>query len=34
MNFGWGNAVSGDVDTAMGLMHRLRALGIRSHFWI
>ena len=34
MNFGWGKAVSGDVDTAMGLMHRLRALGIRSHFWI
>ena len=34
MNFGWGKAVSGDVDTAMGLMHRLRALGIRAHFWI
>ena len=35
-NFGWGDAdaVKGDVDTAMGLMHRLRALGVRSHFWI
>jgi hypothetical protein len=25
---------SGDVDTAMGLMHHLRTLGIRAHFWI
>ena len=34
MNFGWGANVQGDVDTAVGLMHRLRALGVRSHFWI
>ena len=33
-NFGWGGAVSGDVDTAVSLMHRLRTLGIRAHFWI
>ena len=33
-NFGWDDGVHGDVDTAMGLMHRLRALGVRSHFWI
>ncbi len=33
-NFGWGGHVSGDVDTAVSLMHRLRTLGIRAHFWI
>ena len=33
-DFGWGGAVSGDVDTAVSLMHRLRTLGIRAHFWI
>ena len=32
-DLGW-QAVDGDVDTAMGLMHRLRELGIRAHFWI
>ena len=34
INFGWGEQVSGDVDTALGLMRRLRELGVRSHFWI
>lgn len=34
LNFGWGTEVAGNVDTALGLMHRLRTLGIRSHFWI
>ena len=34
MSFGWGDNVVGDVDTAVALMRRLRALGIRSHFWI
>jgi len=34
MRFGWGPNVDGDVDTAVGLMHRLRALGVRAHFWI
>ena len=24
----------GDVDTAVGLMRRLRQLGVRAHFWI
>ena len=24
----------GDLDTAVGLMRRLRALGVRAHFWI
>ena len=33
-NFGWGGHVSGDVDTAVSLTHRLRTLGIRAHFWI
>ena len=33
MGFGW-HTCGGDVDTAMGLMHRLRILGIRAHFWI
>ena len=34
LDFGWRDHVSGDVDTAIGLMHRLRALGVRAHFWI
>ena len=34
LEFGWLGNVQGDVDTAVGLMRRLRALGIRSHFWI
>ena len=34
MDFGWGSVGSGDVDTALGLMRRLRELGIRAHFWI
>lgn len=34
INFGWGRKVYGDVDSALATMHRLRALGIRSHFWI
>ncbi len=34
MDFGWGSNIKGDVDTALGLMHRLRSLGIRAHFWI
>lgn len=34
-NFGWGDAVShAAVDEAIKLMHHLRSLGIRSHFWI
>lgn len=35
-NFGWGNMdwQGRTVDTAMSLMHRLRQVGIRSHFWI
>ena len=43
-DFGWhgegtrqahkGLGTQGDVDTALGLMHRLRELGIRAHFWI
>ena len=33
-NFGWGRHGTGDVDTAVSLMHRLRTLGIRAHFWI
>ena len=33
-NFGWGSHGTGDVDTAVSLMHRLRTLGIRAHFWI
>ena len=31
--FGW-QSTAGDVDTALGVMHRLRTLGIRAHFWI
>jgi len=34
LDFGWGTKVAGNVDTALGLMHRLRTLGIRAHFWI
>ena len=35
MDFGWGQeSVQGDVYTAVGLMHRLRAPGVRAHFWI
>jgi|TARA_B100000530_G_scaffold274707_1_gene187593 hypothetical protein len=36
MDFGWGSraAYEADVDTAVGLMHRLRTLGVRAHFWI
>ena len=35
MGFGWATVPPGaDVDSALGLMHRLRALGVRSHFWI
>tara|TARA_B100000886_G_C20147058_1_gene376411 strand:+ start:26 stop:508 length:483 start_codon:yes stop_codon:yes gene_type:complete len=35
LDFGWGGKnIKGDVDTALGTMHRLRALGIRAHFWI
>ena len=30
----WRDNVRGDVDTAIGLLHRLRTLGIRAHFWI
>ena len=33
-DFGWGENVQGDVDTALGTMFRLRSLGIRAHFWI
>lgn len=34
-NFGWGDAVShAAVDEAIKLVHHLRSLGIRSHFWI
>ena len=43
MNFGWNEPGPGavnyevpgsDVDTAVGLMYRLRTLGVRAHFWI
>ena len=34
LDFGWGDNVQGDVDTAIGTMYRLRSLGIRAHFWI
>lgn len=34
LNFGWGEGVEGDVDTALATMHRLRELGIRAHFWV
>ena len=34
LDFGWGDKVDGDVDTAIGTMYRLRSLGIRAHFWI
>ena len=34
LEFGWLGNVQGDVDTAVGLMRRLRALGVRAHFWI
>ena len=34
LDFGWGDNVQGDVDTAIGTMFRLRSLGIRAHFWI
>ena len=34
INFGWGDNVMCDVDSALGLMRRLRELGIRAHFWI
>jgi hypothetical protein len=33
MSFGW-QTWGGDVDTALGVMYRLRTLGIRAHFWI
>ena len=35
--FGWGKDVilkNKNVDDAIGLLHRLRAAGVRSHFWI
>ena len=41
LNFGWydparrhAKQLVGDVDSALGLMRRLRELGVRSHFWI
>ena len=41
MNFGWNEpggtnyqVPGSDVDTAVGLLHRLRTLGVRAHFWI
>ena len=34
LDFGWGANTQGDVDTAVGLMRRLRQLGVRAHFWI
>jgi hypothetical protein len=33
-SFGWGWATEGNVDSALGLLYRLRTLGVRSHFWI
>ena len=33
ISFGW-QEVHGDVDSALSLMHRLRSLGIRAHFWV
>jgi hypothetical protein len=33
-NFGWGDNVGGDVDTALALFYRIRSLGVRLHFWI
>ena len=37
LNFGWKTFTqgkAGTVDDALRLMHRLRASGVRSHFWI
>ena len=38
LDFGWkchrAGRCQGDVDTAVGLMRRLRQLGVRAHFWI
>lgn len=36
LQFGWriNSTTTDDVDDALQLMHRLRKLGIRSHFWI
>ena len=34
LDFGWKTETKGDVDSALGLMRRLRDLGIRAHFWI
>ena len=41
MNFGWNEpggvdyqVPGSDVDTAVSLLHRLRTLGVRAHFWI
>ena len=32
--FGWGAPPPIAVDEAIKLMHHLRAVGIRSHFWV
>ena len=37
MRFGWGKVdkkSQGTVDDALRLMHELRQVGVRSHFWI
>lgn len=38
INFGWESGrhsnIDASVDDALYIMHRLRLLGIRSHFWI
>ena len=33
-NFGWGRGINHTVDDALRLMSALRAVGIRSHFWV
>ena len=34
-DFGWGTRdITGDVDSALAMMYKLRTLGVRAHFWI
>jgi hypothetical protein len=34
IGFGWGDLWTGDVDSALAAMRKLRERGIRAHFWV